>query len=328
MIFAKLFAAPAAFHAALLDGSAIQYGALIKDAATGRILAHVQETGLLQKALSEIGSGSFGPLGLVNTAMQAKTAVDMGRMMHMMQGLQGMAWANLGVGLAGIGVSVAGAALVLQRLNALRQDMNRIEKMVESGFRALEGLHYEEMFAAAQSALEHGRVLQEQASAHAQEWKDLAIRLREISTLGLIHVECLLAADRIQLDMLEKMLLASFICKSAEIQAMLQASEMQAAFGIARRSNEEYARIFHPINPADLLRKQGLMTMPNRTMEKIRQGISKTGDFLSALRQQTLAMQQRQLLLHSLNTRGVNGASDYLRILEQEKTEPLLLVRL
>ena len=156
----------------------------------------------------------------------------------------------------------------------------------------------------------------------------MAIRLREISTLGLIHVERLLAADRIQLDMLEKMLLASFICKSAEIQAMLQASEMQAAFGIARRSNEEYARIFHPINPADLLRKQGLMAMPNRAVDQMQQGISKTRDFLSALRQQTLAMQQRQLLLHSLNTCGVNGASDYLRILEQEKTEPLLLVRL
>lgn len=87
MITQILFEIPAAYEAAVRAGSLIQVGGLLKDGATGKIIAHLQESGVAHSLLSTALAGSSGPLGLatevLNTGSGMYTAVQVTQMKSM-----------------------------------------------------------------------------------------------------------------------------------------------------------------------------------------------------------------------------------------------------
>jgi hypothetical protein len=60
-----LFEYPAKFLAHGLPENVVRYGAILKDADTGRIVGHMQESGLGQSLIDMVGSGLPSPLSLV-----------------------------------------------------------------------------------------------------------------------------------------------------------------------------------------------------------------------------------------------------------------------
>ncbi len=113
----------------------VRYGALLKDVNTGRIVAHVQETGALSKLVDMGLSLGGGPLdsatgiyGIVQNE-QIKARLDV--MQSMMGTLQGLQVATLASSVVGIGVTVASTMMILQRLRDLKTGLSRIEDKVD-----------------------------------------------------------------------------------------------------------------------------------------------------------------------------------------------------
>src|SRR5262245_15208438 len=105
------FEHPARFVAGLTTGDIIRFGSILKDAQTGQIVGHLQESGIAQSALSLATSGIASPLSLVPQAINVGTglytAVQVGQLKAMMETLQSLQIATLGISLVGVGVSVA-----------------------------------------------------------------------------------------------------------------------------------------------------------------------------------------------------------------------------
>lgn len=62
MITQILFEIPTVYEAAVKSGSLLQIGGLLKDAATGQIVAHLQESGVAHALLSKAMGASMGPM--------------------------------------------------------------------------------------------------------------------------------------------------------------------------------------------------------------------------------------------------------------------------
>src|SRR5262245_44186969 len=103
----------------IADGAARRIGATIRDTGSGKILAHVQETGLMQSL------AGANPAGLVLTGARLASSivanVQLEQVRRMLGGLRMLTGATLAVSAVGVGVSAAGFALVLRRLGHLER---------------------------------------------------------------------------------------------------------------------------------------------------------------------------------------------------------------
>lgn len=133
------FETPEAWRAAEAAGTVRRFGVLLKDTATGRIVAHLQEVGDLSRALPD------GPL----SALLGTTKV-----------LAGAGAVASGIGavaaIVGIGVSVLGFAHVSRRLDALDRAVGALDERLSRLSRQLDRL---EQRASARDAAEVSAVL-------------------------------------------------------------------------------------------------------------------------------------------------------------------------
>lgn len=129
------FVIPAEYLARVAGGELIRYGAILKDAHTGQIVAHLQETGVVQNLLKtglsfNPASGSVASLiGVAQNAIISKKLDALQAMMGTMQTLQ---IATLASSVIGIGVTAAGTALIIERLNVVGKTLEEIEGSVAS----------------------------------------------------------------------------------------------------------------------------------------------------------------------------------------------------
>jgi len=129
------FVVPAKFQAAEAARHLVRYGALLKDAGTGRIVAHVQETGALRKLVDVGLSLGGGPLdaatGIYGLVQNEQIKARLDAMQTMMGSLQTLQIATLASSVVGIGVTVASTMMILKRLRDLKTDLARIEDAVD-----------------------------------------------------------------------------------------------------------------------------------------------------------------------------------------------------
>ena len=95
----------------LQTGEITRFGAILKDTATGRIVGHVQETGVLQHLLEPALTLNpiAGPASLIGVAQNAQIQSTINAVQASLGTLQVLQIANLASSIAGLGVSAAGA---------------------------------------------------------------------------------------------------------------------------------------------------------------------------------------------------------------------------
>lgn len=128
-----LYEIPLALQQAISSGQAGLVGAIIKDNATGQILGHVQQTGVLQSVLSSVASGagnSFSPLGMVAVVQNEALRQGVAALQHGMVLMQGLQYATLAVSGLGLGIAIAGHGVTLARLNAISGQLALLDKAV------------------------------------------------------------------------------------------------------------------------------------------------------------------------------------------------------
>lgn len=128
-----LFKVPEYLATAVETGSVHRFGALLKSAETGRIVAHMQETTLGQSIMWKAASSvvSTNPLSFLNVAGNVVQIVQNEQIKRAIATLQSLQVANLVLSGVGIGVSVAGFAVVSAKISRLQAGIDNVGAAVE-----------------------------------------------------------------------------------------------------------------------------------------------------------------------------------------------------
>lgn len=137
MVEQILFEVPTKFASGIADGSIVRIGTLLKDSMSGHILSHVQETGLAQKLLSNASLLPFSPLSALDLASSGYANVQLHQLKTMVEGLQMLQYANIGLAATGLGVSVLGFMLINQKLKGLESAIAQLSSQMDKHFQEL-----------------------------------------------------------------------------------------------------------------------------------------------------------------------------------------------
>lgn len=124
-----LMQVPAELMARVASGDAVVTGALVRDAASQQILAHLQPTGSLGQHLVQGALGGVtAPLSLVGDLLQSVQLLRIERMLETVQLLSGVAAA---ASVLNLGVTVGGFMMVARRLDGLQDRLGDLSRQIQ-----------------------------------------------------------------------------------------------------------------------------------------------------------------------------------------------------
>lgn len=310
------FIVPANFQAALSIGNVVRYGSVLKDSATGRIVAHLQETGMLQKVFqSGLPFNPLDPIGAVTGLIgvvqneQIKRRIDV--MQSMLGGMQTLQVASLVSSVVGIGVTVASTAIILHRLKAVDAGLATIEGKINALPAQWRDLDLHKTLTRVETQLER---LQEISAR--QDPRPVVQKAEEALHEGfnILHagVKQLVAEVTIDERMLQSLLAGLALCGGAQIKSLFWLDEKEAARERSRRQVDKLQEL------AFLMPRDVLSTRLQGGADAARQ-ISQDA---SEIR---LRIASQPALSEMLIQMGVNGRT-YLERVEQEEEQPLLIL--
>ena len=308
------FEIPAELLARYGTGELVRFGSLLKDVGTGKIVAHLQETGLAQSLLSTAISGVASPLSLVSDLVNMGSNIYVGVQVHQMKmlmlTLQSFQVATLGVSLVGVGISAAGFIYMRKRFNALDSQVSQLIDSVQSGFEEQRMASLRHQLSIFKGLVQ--RVGQAHALSNPQpEYADVTARLMDQSSYFEGEIRHLLSKnDCVRLDLFWQLSQALILCDSTRIECRMRTNELSSAIHMAETVAAEYQGLFNQVTPISF-------------------NVSAT-DGLAAvrvLRDATDAAASKPYLIDYLHVNRISG-QDYVQALEREKEQPLLVLNM
>lgn len=309
------FVAPAASKFTVV-GELVRYGALLKDSATGRIVAHVQETGILQKALQT--GLSFNPLdpisavtGVIGVMQNEQIKKRLDVMQDMLEGMQVLQLANLASSVAGIGVTAAGTAIILHRLKAVDAGLRDVIGRIDALPAQWRDLQLNSALTAIETQLER---LQEVSGR--QDPRPVVQKAEETLHHGFntLHAGIKQVVAEVSIDekLLRSLLSGLALCGGAQIRALYWLDDKETAGKRARRQVGKLEEL--------------AFLMPRDTMATKLKGGANAAETIardaSEIRRRASAQPMLSDLLTEMNISG----RTYLERVEGEEEQPLLLL--
>jgi len=306
------FDLPLRFLPGLASGDIVRYGAILKDAATGQILGHLQESGIAQSLMSQALSSAASPLSLassvLNTGTSLYTAIQVRQLKAMMETLQALQVATLGVSLVGVGVSVAGFLYMRQRFNNLDVRIDKLIDAVKAGFENLEKSGFRQQMSRTKSLVQRAELAKSMIDP-PKEYKEVAAQLADQAAFfeGEIVFQ-IPARGPINHDTFWLLAQLWMLCNSVRVDCQIRANELLNAQHVSKRIACEYQGLFERIGPAsfDADLSEGRATV-------------------KILRDATDSAHSKPFLLDYLRTRRIAGPA-YIDSLEREKEQPMLVL--
>lgn len=308
------FEIPAQYVAQLAAGELIRYGAILKSAGTGQIVAHLQETGIAQQALSSLASPILAPVSLVSNAVNAGsgiyTAVQASRIKAMVDALQSLQIATLGLSLVGIGVSVAGFAYTRKRFNDLEGRLDQVASLIETGFESQRKRELRAQMSRTSGLVERARLARD-LSDPQREYREIAAMMADQSAyfdgeaLALISQK-----EPIASDLFWQLAQSLMLCNNVRIDCGLRGNELNHTVRTAETIAANYQKLFDRVTPVSFKNLD-----PRRAM-----------DVITVFRDVSDSAASKPYLVDFLRTRGING-NEYLDALEQDSGNPMLVLK-
>ena len=318
------FVVPPELQAMWEAGKLIRRGALLINANGGGIVAHLQETGAfsaiqpLGSALSSLtgvtsaGSLVTGAISVVQNE-QIKRRIDV--MQSMLGAMQGLQVATLAGSIASLGVSAAGTAIVCQRLEKLRRDVQSTHDSVLA-FRD-EWRAYE-----LQQLLERAtnRVERVDGAAVRVDRRPLLTEAEQVlhETFDAMHnrVKLLYTREAIPIDSLRLLLDGMAVTGGAQIKALFLLDEPIAAKDQASRQFQKLTQLTTEM-PADLL--VGRLGGTDAAEQNAR-------DVAVTLLETRHRVASLPSLVDHLGLQGISARS-YIEVAEAEDDAPLMIMQ-
>lgn len=307
------FEVPAKFAAQLATGELVRYGGILKSAGTGQIIAHLQETGMAQSMLSSIVSGVPTPLSLVSNVINAGsgiyTAVQVRQIEALMETLQTLQVATLGVSLVGVGVSVAGFVYMRKRFNALDERLDQVINAIHAGFENQRKDDLRARMSRIKGLIRRAEQAKEFSNPQS-EYREVAAALADQAAYFDGEISVILSAKGpIPADLFWQLAQSLMLCNNVRIDCGIRSDELRHTLRIAEAVASEYQGLFNPLTPMsfDGSVENGLNTV-------------------RVLRDISDSAASKPYLIDYLRTQRITG-EEYVNALEQEKQEPLLMLK-
>jgi hypothetical protein len=323
MVNELTFKVPEFLMSGIASGDLTRFGSIIKNSQTGKIVAHVQETGLAQNIFSSLASAPFSPLETISSLAANAQIHQLKRMVESLQILQ---YANLGVALVGVGVSVAGFAVVNKRLNTIQSSIERLSTKIDQRFVEFYEHQLRRDLDTLRGVLMHIESAGRQSNPKA-ELMSVTSRLAEISSVIRGQLEYHLQSDTFDENLFTQLTCAMLMSDNARVEAYIVADEYQSAHYTASTISTSYCNLFDNVTPFDLKQKKHIKR--NDLREKARGLTSIIGNmnqFVASLRDVTDLAISKPVLIEELGRRGIIGA-DYISALRNETEEPIVLLQ-
>jgi hypothetical protein len=307
------FEIPAELLGRVASGELIRYGTIMKDSVTGQIVRHLQETGVVQHALSTLAAGPFSPISMVadvvNAGASIYTGVKINQIKSMMETLQSLQVATLGVSLAGVGVSVAGFYYMHKRFNSLEGRMDNLGESIRAGFENLGHRDLRKQLHLTKSLLQRAQQAQALSDPHP-EYSEVAAGLADQAAYFEGEIAFIVKTNgQIDPDMFWQLAQMLMLCNSVRIDCRIITNELRHALAVSEAVSSEYNNLFTHLTPLSF----GL---------KVDRGLAA----VRVLRDASDAANSKPYLIDYLRTQRING-SDYIEAIEQEKNIPYLLLK-
>ncbi|WP_136684534.1 hypothetical protein [Falsirhodobacter xinxiangensis] len=257
-----LYETPPLLKLAIDNGGAELFGAIIKDTATGQILGHVQQTGMMNQLLSQLGGAAingFTPLGLVSVVQNEHLRQGVAALKEGMVLMQGLQYGTLALSGLGIGVSVAGFALMAAKLRGIESRLDEIAAAIGQITADRRGDDLKQILAEVSADLRNvdsltsrrdpQRVAEQLQVGLSRSAAKLDVHFRreaDLAGVDSIPVE--------QLDRLWTLAAAIRLCQEAGIQALFAADELKVAEDYADLCLQEHMTLLEILSPDALAR--------------------------------------------------------------------------
>ena len=213
------------------SGEVVRYGAILKSRETGRIVAHLQETSVLSRAL-HLGAATIptspGPVtSLVGVTQNEQIKSRLRQMESVLGGVQTLQIATLATSL--LGITMASTALVLHRLKSIGSAIERTEARIGALPAAVDELCLHETITDLHTDLER---LEERSG-----WRDATPVLRDLENrLDRAFARFVERARRVatrpqglDADLLATLLASIGLCAGVQLRAIPWLDELQVA---------------------------------------------------------------------------------------------------
>lgn len=244
------------------SGAYERIGMLVRDSASKKIVAHLQETGVTQSIVGQV-LGAVGSLvpDPVSTATGFGTLIQneqikkrLGVIEAMMGGVQAMQAATLVTSVAGIGVTAASTAMILNRLTGIDRSLERIESKFEETLAKQQDWDLHRTLKRVEGhlqRLDEARLTRDPEPEVRNSERALHDAFGEIE-MGIRHVG---RRESIESDFLIQMFAALSLCGSAQIKGLIWLDEKERAAERARTLFGSYRKIVLDL-PQDRLRQR------------------------------------------------------------------------
>jgi hypothetical protein len=329
-----LFEIPPDLQAQVLSGVYRRVGALILDNPSGRIVAHVQQTGLAADLSSQLlrsapsALSTFAsPVGIASALVSYSQNQSILRGIELLQNLQ---MVDLLLGGLDLGVNLAGHAVTSARLSRLQSSVQAIDDRLARVESRIEDLHGQAirddllLLDATCKQVDDGWLMGDPSrswSAASDALYGLQERFNDRAAAGL-------AALRPAFDRVEVFLDAAALASTVQISVRTAMRDMAAARAVASRAARRLLDITGKIGRREIL--EGLVDPDHRASTALRINA------LEMFKDQAMAtttrfrMREEQIgtavpVLDSLIAKGVDGRA-WLEQLRGEKGSPFVLV--
>jgi len=322
------FSIPTEFVAGITEGSLIRVGTLLKESSTGKIVAHIQETGLAQQILSGISESPFSPLNTLGLVSSGYANVQLGQLKRMVEGLESLQYINLGVSIAGIGVSVIGFAMMNKRLNSIEGQITYLTEKMDQHFKDLFDRELRKHFSLVYVLIEKAD-LANTLSNSSVEWRRVASQLADESGFFRGEIDHLLKQVIFDADLFTLLVRSLALCNAAYIECLLLASELPAAHKAASVIGQNYISLFDSMTPTQLASNVSTANKSGSDEDSysgLRRNQLEMTDLVHGVRDVTDAALTRPFLIEALIEKGISG-HDFISALRGEKEHPILLLK-
>jgi hypothetical protein len=310
------FHVPLEFLAGIQDGSLIRFGGLLKDASSGQIVAHLQESSVAHSLLSEFASIGMSPLSLgaqlgsnfVDAGSGIYTAIQVAQLKSMLEFLQVLQFATLGVSMVGVGVTLGGFLYMRGRLNTLDQNIQKLSVAIHLGFEEVQKARLRRELAKVNNLIENAK-LADTRTQPTFVYNRIADAMSEQASFFEQELRHLMKdSSRVDMNYFWELSQLFILCNGTVIDCRMRANELPNARAVSEAIADKYREHFDLLHAGKFQGEFKNASMIVKTLRDVTDG----------------AITKPYLIQHLIDNK-IDGPS-YFKRLDEEKQQPLLLL--
>ena len=326
------FDVPARFAEGILSGQITRYGAILKDVSTGQIVGHLQETGFLNVALSQvvnpITSLITAPSSLISNYQIYRVDKKIMHLTGLVQSVQTLQFATLGVASLGLGINVASFLVLNRKLDDLSIKIDALERVIRDLFEKqwVEDLRrYESRLEGLLAQAEEGW---KESDGGSRVWRKVAYDLNEYYEFYAGRLSEILSEQPANLTALCYFTERLRVVIQTRLQCLILNNEYASAIHFAKICLSRFQGIFDKVSPMSLFRSSIHRKQVVKKEEIEREAcemIPRFREFIMIIRELSEILNSRPYLIERLKMKNIDGR-EYIIEARQKEECPFVLV--